>query len=135
MATSMDTNSCPSYHEIYNFERLYLGHYYYIFSLSHLCSGVQKKIFNEMMHFHYKTIIFQCPCRKKPCPRGHEIYLTIHHYYIFSLLRNREADFSKKYINFIFLPKLLPPLDGEKGEGQVMKFSSPYHTDVTYQIW
>ena len=31
------------------------GHHYYIPGLSDLCLGVDKKIFKEIMHFHYMT--------------------------------------------------------------------------------
>ena len=42
----------PGGHEIYNFGRPFLGHHYYILSLSDLCLGVDKNIFKEIMHFH-----------------------------------------------------------------------------------
>ena len=42
-------------HEIYNFGRPFLGHQYYIHSLSDLCLGVEKKICKEIMPFDYKT--------------------------------------------------------------------------------
>ena len=38
-----------------NFGRPFLGHYYYILSLSDICMGVEMKIFQEIMHFHYMT--------------------------------------------------------------------------------
>ena len=31
------------------------GHHYYMFSLSGICQGVEKKIFKDLMHFHYMT--------------------------------------------------------------------------------
>ena len=46
---------CPGGHEIYNFGRPFLCHHNYILSLSDLCLGVEKKIFKEIMHFHYMT--------------------------------------------------------------------------------
>ena len=47
----------PGGHEIYNFGRPFLGHYYYILtgSLFDLCLGVEKKIFKEIMYFHNVT--------------------------------------------------------------------------------
>ena len=45
----------PRGHEIYNFGRSSLAHHYYIFSLSARCTGV-KKIFKDIMHFHFMTI-------------------------------------------------------------------------------
>ena len=44
-----------------------------ILSLSDLCLGVEKKIFKEIMHFHYMTYM-ATPLHKNPCPGGHEIY-------------------------------------------------------------
>ena len=46
-------NPCPRGHEIYNFGRTFLGHYYYIiiiyiFSLPDLCLRVEKKICKEI---------------------------------------------------------------------------------------
>ena len=37
--------------QIDNFLRSFLCHHYYIFSLSDLCPGVEKKISKEIMHF------------------------------------------------------------------------------------
>ena len=45
----------PGGHEIYHFGGPFRGHHYYILSLSNLCLGVEKKIFKEIMHFHYMT--------------------------------------------------------------------------------
>ena len=36
---------CPGGHEIYNFGRPFLGHHYYILSLSDLYLGVEKNVF------------------------------------------------------------------------------------------
>ena len=55
MATPLHLNPCPGGHKIYNFGRPFLGQYYYILALSDLCLGVEKKIVNEIMHFHYMT--------------------------------------------------------------------------------
>ena len=42
-------------HESYNFGRPFLGHHYYVHSLSDLCLGVEEKIFKERMQFYYMT--------------------------------------------------------------------------------
>ena len=47
--------------------------------------GAKKKIWKEIMHFHYLTYM-ATPERKNPCPGGHEIYnigrlFLGHHYY------------------------------------------------------
>ena len=53
----MHKNACPGGHEIYNFGRPFLGNHRYIItcSLSDLCMGVEKKMFPEIMYFHYMT--------------------------------------------------------------------------------
>ena len=61
-------NSCPKGHKIYNFGRPFLGHHYYILSLSDLCLGADKKIFKEIMHFHY--VIYDHTPAQEPLPRG-----------------------------------------------------------------
>ena len=45
----------PLSHESYIFVRPFIGHHYFINSLSDLCMGVEKKIFKEIMHFHFMT--------------------------------------------------------------------------------
>ena len=45
----------PRGHESYNFGRPFRGHHYYILSLFDLCLGVERKIFKEIMYFHYVT--------------------------------------------------------------------------------
>ena len=45
----------PRGREIYNLGGPFLGHHYYILCLFNLCLGVEKKIFKEIMHFHYMT--------------------------------------------------------------------------------
>ena len=59
----------PQGHEIYNFDRFFLCHHYYIFSLSDPCPWVEKKIFREI----HPRIIFHWG-------GGHEIYnlLSLH---------------------------------------------------------
>ena len=56
-------------HEIYNFSR----HHFFTLSLSNLCLGVEKKIFEEITDFHYMTYMATLQ-HKNPCPGGHEIY-------------------------------------------------------------
>ena len=48
-------------------ELQFLGHHYYTFSLSDQCLVVEKKIFKEIMHYHYKTYM-TTPQQKNPCP-------------------------------------------------------------------
>ena len=57
MPWPLHKNPCPGGHEIYNFGRLKLGHHNKILSLSGLCLREEKKIFKEIMHFHYTTYI------------------------------------------------------------------------------
>ena len=90
MATPQHKNPCPRSHQIYNFGKLFLGHHYYILSLSDLCLGVEKTIFEEIMYFHYLTYM-ATPQRKNPCRGGHEIYnfgrpFLGHYYYILSFV-------------------------------------------------
>ena len=55
MATPEHQTPSPGGHEIYNFGTPFLGHQYYIHSLSDQRLGVEKKIFKEIMHVHYMT--------------------------------------------------------------------------------
>ena len=48
-------NPIPGGHEIHNFGRPFLVHKSYLLSLSDLSLGVEKKIFNEVMHFYNVT--------------------------------------------------------------------------------
>ena len=48
MATPSHKKPCRRGHEIYNFDRPFLGHHYYILGVSDLCFGVRKK----KLHFH-----------------------------------------------------------------------------------
>ena len=67
MATPEHKNPCPRGDEIYNFGRHFLGYHYYIFGLSDLCLGVEKKIVKETMQFHYMTYM---ALAQEPLPRG-----------------------------------------------------------------
>ena len=61
----------PRGHEINNFGRPFLGHhYYYILSLSDLCSGVEKIFLKpfSLHDLHGHTL------SQESLPRGHEIY-------------------------------------------------------------
>ena len=51
MATLQQKNPCPGGHEIYNFGRPFLGHYYFTLSLYEPCPGLENKIFNEIHQF------------------------------------------------------------------------------------
>ena len=55
MAFSYDKNRSPRGHAIYNFGDSFLVHNYYIHSMSDLCLGIEKKILEEIIHFHYVT--------------------------------------------------------------------------------
>ena len=93
MATPQHKNRCPGGHEIYNFIRPFLGHFYFIVSLSDLCLGAEKKIFKEIIHFYYMTYMATPyrPQHKNPCPGSHEScnfdrpFLGHHYLYILSL--------------------------------------------------
>ena len=67
----MHKNPCLRGHEIYKFGRPFLGHHYYILSLSDQCLG-EKKISKEIMHLHYVTYIAM-PLHQNSCPGGHKI--------------------------------------------------------------
>ena len=114
-------NPYPGGHEIYNFGRPFLGHHYYIFSLSDLCLGAKERNSKGIMHFHYMTFMVM-PQHKNPCPRGLEIYkfgrpFLGHHYYILSLSEH-------------FLPQNYLPLG--VGGHEIYNFLSPYPKDATY---
>ena len=86
---ALTSEPLPRGHEIYNFGRPFLGHHYYIISLSDLCLGAEKKIFKEIMHFHYMTYK-ATPSIRTPAPGV--MKFTIfgrpflgHHYYTLSL--------------------------------------------------
>ena len=100
-----------------------------ILSLSDLCPSVEKKIFKEVMHFHYMTYM-ATPQHKNPCPEVmkftnlEEPSLDIITLYLVCLNHAQEQRrrFLNKYINFrLFTPKL-PPLETEGGGG-VIKFT------------
>ena len=67
--------SLPWGHEIYNFNRPFLGYYIYILSLSVLCLRVEKKNFKEIMHFTL-WLIWPHPCTSTPAP-GIMIYTVL----------------------------------------------------------
>ena len=48
-------NPSPGGGEIYNFDRLFLAHYYHIVTFSARCPGVEKKMFEEI-HFPPKKL-------------------------------------------------------------------------------
>ena len=50
MAMPLHMNPCPQGNEFYNLGSPFLGHHYYILSLSNLCLGVEKKIFKEIIN-------------------------------------------------------------------------------------
>ena len=73
MATPLHRNPSPRGHKIYNFGRGFHAHHYFVLRLSEIYPRVQKKIFKEIMHFHYMTIYGHILSQEPP-PGGHEIY-------------------------------------------------------------
>ena len=63
----------------YKFGRPFLGYRLYTFSLSDLCLGVEKKILNEIMHFHLVIITIYLVCRNL----WENIFKEIHKFYPF----------------------------------------------------
>ena len=59
---------------VYTFGRHFIGHYNYIheLTLSVLCLGVEKKTFEEIMHFQY-IVYMAKTLHKNLCPGGHDI--------------------------------------------------------------
>ena len=47
----------PGDHEIYSFDRPFLVHHYYIFSLSDICTVVEKNIFQEIVYFKHMNYL------------------------------------------------------------------------------
>ena len=117
-------------HDIYNFARPIFGHYCILLtsSLFYLCLWIDKKIFKEMMHFHYMTYM-ATPYHKNICPGGHEMYnfgrpFLGHHYYIISLsdlCLGIENIFYEVLVHqfYTFFPQITFPWVG----GGVMKFT------------
>ena len=114
MTTPQHKNRCPGGHESNNFNRPFLGHYYYILSLSDLCLGVEK-IFKVVMYFQYMTYNAS-PQRKNPCPGGHKICnfgrpFLGHHYNIlsFSHLCLRVEKIFKEIMYFHYMTYMTTP--------------------------
>ena len=72
-------NSCPGGQEIYNFDRTFLGHHYYTFSLPGLCQGVEKTILKEKKCIF--TILFIGPhlSTRTPLPGVMKCKILVHH--------------------------------------------------------
>ena len=109
------------------------GHYYYMFSLSEICQGVEKKIFKDLMHFHNMTKVatwnlhfwYRLPCSS---------FLYIQ--FVWNMPRRREEDFSKTAsILQFFTPKLRPLRVGGSWHLQLL-VSFPYrcHTPNLVKI-
>ena len=107
---------CPDGHEIYKFGGPFLGHYYSTVNLSDLCLVVDKKIYKEIMHFHYITYM-TTPHHKSPCPGGRPF--LGHHFYT-PVLYGPCPEVEKKL--------------GWEGP-KIYNFLSFYPTDGTFQIW
>ena len=129
MATPKHKNPCPRGHEVHTFGRPFLGHYYYILSLSDLCLGVKTKILKEIMHFHYMTNM-ATPQNKNPCPRGQEMFnvcrpLLGYHFFILGLsdqCPGVEKKIKKLYQFYIFYLEIISPWVG----ADVMKLTIAY---------
>ena len=66
---AMPYHQNPSPGDDHDFGRPFLSHRYFILSLSDICMGVEKKIFKEVMHFHYMTSLYgHALAKKKPDP-------------------------------------------------------------------
>ena len=60
MAMSRHKNSCSRCHEIYSFDKPFLGHHYFVLSLSDLCPGVENKIFMiDWIGYYNVSVILQ----------------------------------------------------------------------------
>ena len=85
-----------------------------LYTLSDLCLGVEKKIFKEIMHFHYMAYV-SMPKHKNPCPRGKFFTILVNpsfNYYIYSVClinaNEQRRNVLKKYTSiFQFLPQIL----------------------------
>ena len=112
MATPQHKNPCPRGQEIYNFGRHFLGHHYYILSLSDVCLGDERKIFKEIMHFYYMTYMVT-PQNLTPGVMKFTILvdpslfiITTYLVFLINTWEQRRRCF-KKYSNFtLFTPKL-----------------------------
>ena len=130
MTTPSLKNPCHRGHEIYNFGRPFLGHYYYILGLSDQCLGVEKKIFKEIMHFYYMTYKAM-PLHKNPFPEGHKIYNFVrpflgHHYYILGLsdlCLGVEKKLLKEIMHFYYMTYMATPPPTRTPAPGVMKFT------------
>ena len=142
MAIPLHKNPCSRGHEIYKFNRPFLGHYYYILGQSDLCLGVEKKIVEEIMHLHYSTYL-STPQHKNPFPRGHEIYkfgrpFLGYHYYklgLSNLCLGVEKKIVKEIIHFHCIIYMTTPQQKNtcpRGH-EIYKFGGPF-LDYHYYI-
>ena len=139
MTIPQHKDPCPGGHESNNLGRPFLGDHYYILSLSAIFMGVEKKIFKEIMYFHYMTYTTTSQ-HKNPSPGGYERYtferpFLGHHCYILSLSDQCLGVEIKILLEiqqfYTFTPKITSP--GMRGH-DIYNFLSPYPTDATYQI-
>ena len=70
MATPQHKNRCPRVHENYNFRRPFIGHHYFILSMSELCLGIEMKNFKEIIHFNYIYDLYCYTLEQEPLPQG-----------------------------------------------------------------
>ena len=122
-------------YEFYNFVTPFLSHHFYTLSLFDQCLGVEKKIFKEIMQFHYMT------STRTPTPGVMKFTILVDPSvviittYMVCLIYAWELRrrFLKKYSNFTLFSPKLPPL--WIGGPEIYNFLFPYPTNATYQIW
>ena len=110
MVMPQHKNPCPGGNEIYSFGRLFLGHQYFILSLSGQCLGVEKKILKDIIHFDFMT--YGYTLTQETMARGLrnlQFWQTFfcHHFYTLSLSKSCprvKNCFLKTYINMTLLP-------------------------------
>ena len=136
-ALAQESLPCPGGHEIYNFGGPFLGHHYYNLNLPDLCLGVEKKIFKEIMYFHYMTYM-ATPSKRIPALGACNLQfwwtlpwssLLLHLVCMVRAPEERRRFFKEIHQFLHFLPQNYLPF----GWGGVM--ISPYPVDATYQIW
>ena len=120
-------NPCLRSHEIYNFGRPFLGHHTCILTLSVLCLEEEKKIFKEIMHFHYITFIEMPRHHAEPLHRGHEIYNFgrpfLGHLTLSFLCLGEEKKIFKEIMHFHYMTYIWPCPSTRTPAPGVMKFA------------
>ena len=122
MATPQLKKPCPKGHDINNFGRPFLGHYYHILSLSDLCQVVEKRVLKKQSFSLQYMTYMAIPQHKKPCP-GVMKFTNLVDLSSVCLIYAQEQRrrFLKKYINLTLFSPKLSPLGVQWG---VMKFKN-----------